>query len=55
MMSPFEQLEAMGASWQTGSRWLQRTSLGGGSGDCRRDPSHPGGISASASSTSMLP
>jgi hypothetical protein len=54
-LSPFEQLEAMGASWQTGSQWLQRTSLGGGSGVCRQDPSRPGEISASASSTSMLP
>jgi hypothetical protein len=54
-LSPFEQLEVMGTSWRTGSRWLQRTSLGGGSGVCRRDPPRPGGISASASSTSTLP
>jgi hypothetical protein len=54
-LSPSEQLEATGVSWQTGSRWLQRMSLGGGSGDCPRDPSLPGGISASASSTSTLP
>jgi hypothetical protein len=51
---PFEQLEAMGASWQTGSRWLQRTSLSGGSGVCWWDPSCPRGISMSASSTSTL-
>jgi hypothetical protein len=31
MPSPFEQLEAMSASWQTGSGWLQRTSPGSGS------------------------
>jgi hypothetical protein len=54
-LSPFERLEAMGTSWQTGSRWLQRTSLGGGSGVCHQDPSRPGEISVSASSTSTLP
>jgi hypothetical protein len=54
-LSTFKQLEATDASWKTGSRWLQRTSLSGGSGDCRRDPSRPGGISANACSTSTLP
>jgi hypothetical protein len=54
-LSTFEQLEATDASWQTGSRWLERTSLSGGSGDCRRDLSRPRGISANACSTSTLP
>jgi hypothetical protein len=49
------QLEVMGASWRTSSRWLQRTSPGDGSWASRQDPSRPGGISVSASSTSMLP
>jgi hypothetical protein len=51
----FGQLEVMGASWLTGSRWLQRESLTGGSAGCPRGPSRPGGISVSASSTGMLP
>jgi hypothetical protein len=55
MPSPFMRLEVTSASWQSGSRWLQRTSPGGGSWVCLRDPSCPREISASASSTSTLP
>jgi hypothetical protein len=47
----FMQPEVMGVSWPTGFRWPQRESLAGGSAGCLRGPSHPGGISASASST----
>jgi hypothetical protein len=50
----FEQLEVMGVSWLTGSRWLQRESLDGSAG-CPRGPSHPGGISVNASSIGTHP
>jgi hypothetical protein len=30
----FEQMEVMGASWLTGSQWLRRESLAGGSAGC---------------------
>jgi hypothetical protein len=53
--SPFGRPEAIGASWETGSRWLQRESLTGGSGSYLRDPFCLGEVSASASSTIMLP
>jgi hypothetical protein len=51
----FMQLEVMGVSWQTGFQWPRRESLASGSAGCLRGPSHPGGISASASSTGMHP
>jgi hypothetical protein len=35
--------------------WLRRESLAGGSAGCPRGPSHPGGISVSASSTGTHP
>jgi hypothetical protein len=55
MRPMFGQLEVMGASWLTGSRWLRRECLVGGSAGCPQGPSRPGGISASASSTGTLP
>jgi hypothetical protein len=51
----FVQLEAMGVSWPTGFGWPQRENLAGGSAGCLRGPSHPGGISANASSTGTHP
>jgi hypothetical protein len=51
----FGQPEVMGMSWPTGSRWPRRESLAGGFVGCPQSPSCPRGISASASSTSMLP
>jgi hypothetical protein len=52
--SPSGRLEAMGASWPTGSQWLQKESLADGSGGCPWSPSRLGGVSASASSTNSL-
>jgi hypothetical protein len=51
----FGQLEVMGMSWLTGSRWLQRESLAGGFAGCPRGPSCPRGISMSTSSIGTHP